>query len=288
MAKTKYIANLMTVGLFSKLVGIPPDTLRRYDNIGILKPYEVCEHSGYRYYSPAQVTQAIMVRTLTELKVDDLAIKELADSLSPENLLVLLHRQTVKALELKEYADTVCSALQIHTSLLLEGISAKECKVSVERCSEMKFILCGQNDHSDAEKFYRELGKIYETRTKPPLNGIFPMGGYFKNMAEFITSSSQPANFISLDPRGHDVKESGLYMIGYARGYYGDVGDLPTRMEAFAAENGYEFDGPVYNVFLLDEMCIKEHNMYLAEVSASVRESSHAPSNRHNRMPNFK
>ena len=42
---------LFTIGEISKICGINQSKLRYYDEIGVIKPYKVDEHSGYRYYT---------------------------------------------------------------------------------------------------------------------------------------------------------------------------------------------------------------------------------------------
>ena len=72
----------------------------------------------------------------------------------------------------------------------------------------------------------------------------------------------------------------GLYLIGYTRGYYGETNDLPNRMTAFAKKNGLIFNGPVYNIYLYDEMSVADANQYLLQVSASVKETRRVKSRR--------
>jgi effector-binding domain-containing protein len=45
-------------------------------------------------------------------------------------------------------------------------------------------------------------------------------------------------------------------------------------MAAFAKKNGLVFSGPVYNVYLFDEISVIDPEQYLLQVSASVMETS--------------
>jgi effector-binding domain-containing protein len=60
------------------------------------------------------------------------------------------------------------------------------------------------------------------------------------------------------------------YLCGFTRGYYGDFGDLPERMTAYAEENSLTISGPVYTVYLHDEICANSTSNYLAEVCVPV------------------
>jgi hypothetical protein len=88
----------------------------------------------------------------------------------------------------------------------------------------------------------------------------------------FLSESSQPTRFFSFDPKGYDRKPEGLYLIGYTRSYYDRTNDLPQRMAGFAKKNGVVFNGPVYSIYLFDEISVTDPNRYLLQVSASVRE----------------
>ena len=79
---------------------------------------------------------------------------------------------------------------------------------------------------------------------------------------------------------GADKKAAGLYLVGYTRGYYGETNDLPARMRDFAKKNGLIFNGPVYNIYLFDEMSVADPKQYLLQVSASVKETRRVPSRR--------
>ena len=56
--------DLLTIGDFARAAGLTPKALRLYDDLGLLRPAEVDEHSGYRRYAPAQLEQARLVATL--------------------------------------------------------------------------------------------------------------------------------------------------------------------------------------------------------------------------------
>ncbi|MDR1704134.1 MAG: hypothetical protein LBS19_05570 [Clostridiales bacterium] len=53
---------------------------------------------------------------------------------------------------------------------------------------------------------------------------------------------------------------------------------LPTKRGS--EDNGYVFDSHVYNIYLLDELCVIDPNQYLLQVSAAVKETRRSPSQR--------
>jgi PPM family protein phosphatase len=58
---------LLTIGEFARLSRLSPKALRLYDELGLLRPFQVDKWSGYRYYAPAQLERARLVAWLRRL-----------------------------------------------------------------------------------------------------------------------------------------------------------------------------------------------------------------------------
>ena len=58
---------MFKISEFSKLSRIPLQTLRYYDQIGLLKPAKTDESSGYRYYSAEQLLKINRIVIFKEL-----------------------------------------------------------------------------------------------------------------------------------------------------------------------------------------------------------------------------
>ena len=267
---------------FAELVGMTVAALHHYDKKGIFQPakYGAELANKYRYYAPTQITTVKMIRVLRDIGVPLDAIKELAKDRTPEKLIKLFTKQqSIVAGEL-DYLHEVHTVISTFLELLIEGVSAIEKEIYVSELPEKKIILGDINDFCFTEGFYREFMRFCNSQHEPPLNLSYPVGGYFESMGVFLDEPSQPSRFFSLDPKGNERKAAGLYLIGYTRGYYGETNNLPKRMAAFAQKNGLVFNGPVYNLYLFDEMSITDTNQYLLQVSASVKETRRVPSRR--------
>ena len=89
-------------------------------------------------------------------------------------------------------------------------------------------------------------------------------------MESFLKAPGRPDNFFTIDPLGSHTRKAGDYVIGFTRGDYGEMGDLPQRMAAYAKENSLKITGPVYTIYLLDEICAKDPSQYLAQSCIAV------------------
>ena len=56
--------DLLTIGVFAKGCGLTSSALRFYDECGLLRPVEVDEVTGYRYYDGGQLEVAVLIRRL--------------------------------------------------------------------------------------------------------------------------------------------------------------------------------------------------------------------------------
>jgi DNA-binding transcriptional MerR regulator len=55
---------MLSIGDFSEMCGLPPQTLRYYHSEGLLVPADVDERTGYRSYTFTQVEQAMLITVL--------------------------------------------------------------------------------------------------------------------------------------------------------------------------------------------------------------------------------
>lgn len=69
----------MSIGQFAQATGLTVKRLRHYDSTGTLHAAQVDEASGYRYYEPAQVADALLLAALRDSGV---GLREVAEVLS--------------------------------------------------------------------------------------------------------------------------------------------------------------------------------------------------------------
>ena len=279
-------SDYLSVKAFAELVGITPASLRHYDRAGVFSPAKRGTEDGnqYRFYSPTQITTVKMIRVLTEIGVPIDTIHEMSQSRTPEKLLKLLRKHGDRVADEIRFLKEVYSIINTFSSLLYESISISETEITVSQMPEKRIILGKENDFSGTRDFVREFIRFCNGSHKPKLNLSYPVGGYFENMMRFMFEPSRPTCFFSLDPKGHERKEAGLYLVGYTRGYYGQTNDLPARLDEFAKKNGLIFNGPVYNLFLTDEVSEMDPDKYLLQVTASVSETRRTPTRRPRRQ----
>lgn len=71
--------SLMTIGDFARRSGLTPKALRLYDDLGLLRPADVDDGSGYRRYLPVQLERARLVAALRLVGMPLARIKQVLD-----------------------------------------------------------------------------------------------------------------------------------------------------------------------------------------------------------------
>ena len=255
---------------FSKLSGVESTTLRYWDEIGIFTPMGRNPETNYRFYSLAQLLALNFVTTLSELEVPLKTISKLREDRDPESLLDILEK-------LEKQMDLEMSHLRLRYSIIHArrelinlGVKAVDGAILVVPKDEKTIIIWPANEYNESDTFIEPLAAHVSQIAGYHINLSFPVGGYHDSFESFAKAPGRPDHFFSADPVGTHTLKAGDYLTGFAQGYYGQIGDLPERMIAYAKENSLNITGPVYTEYLLDEICVKNPDQYLAQCSIAI------------------
>jgi DNA-binding transcriptional MerR regulator len=261
--------SLLSIKDFSTLVGIKQSTLRYYDEIGLFAPLQRGEN-GYRFYSPQQITTINCIKLLYSL---DMPIKEISKVLktrTPESILKLLMGEEQRVDEEIKILNKARSIINMFKNNIFTGTIVDETSISLVPMYEQSIIIGPENEFDSPDTYYDAFVAFCEMSEKLRIDLTYPIGGYFPSMEYFKERPAQPKHFFSLDPTGGAKKKAGRYLVAYTRGFYGQPGDIAERLYIYAKENNMSFTGPVYNIFLIDEICEYDTNQYLMQASVPV------------------
>jgi Predicted transcriptional regulators len=257
--------DLLSIKDFSKFTGIPQSTLRYYDDIGLFHPVMRGENN-YRFYSCQQIITVNLINTLAALEIPRKEIMKLTASRTPEGILQRFSEQKEILANQTKQINIAYSIINTFQTLIEQGLSANEDEFVIETIPATPITLGTPNQFFINEQFYDPFIKYCDYAESIGVNLSYPIGGYYEDMDIFIAEPSRPTKFFSLNPNGEDLKPAGRYLIGYVRGYYGEMGDFPTRLNNYAKEHKLKTTGPLYVVYLHDEIS-KNDFEYLAQIS---------------------
>ena len=260
----------LSIHEFSKLSGVESTKLRYWDEIGIFCPLKRNPENNYRYYSTVQLLALNFVTVLSDLEIPLKTIAELRVERDPEKLLTLLEKQEIQMdMEMRRLRQRY-SIIHSRRELINLGMNVDELTISVVHLDEKDMIMWPQNEYGENDTFIEPLSTHVAMTSDYHINLSFPVGGYHNNIESFIAAPGRPDHFLSFDPVGNHIRKAGDYLVGYVHGYYSNMGGLPEKMAAYAKENSIPLTGPVYTMYLHEEICITDPSKYLAQCSIAV------------------
>lgn len=273
--------DLFSIQEFSRISGVDATTLRYWDEIGLFSPIKRNPENNYRYYSLVQLLALNFVTTLSDLEIPLKTIAELRQERDPENLLKLLEKQERKLdMELRTLRLR-SSIIHARQELIRYGQKVDESQISVLYREDKALILWPRNNYEEGDTFIDPLASFVNQVSDMHVNLSFPVGGYHDSMETFSRDPGRPDHFFSIDPLGAHIRKAGKYLIGFTRGCYGELGDLPERMASYAKEHSLTLSGPVYTMYLHDEICTQDPSQLLAQSCVAVSKSKSSKSASH-------
>ena len=261
--------DLLSIKEFSSLTGIRQSTLRHYDDVKLFQPVKRGEN-GYRYYSAPQAVAINFIQVMNSLNIPLRQISEIQKNRTPKRMLDLLHKQELRLHQELLRLHQAYTLIHTYREIIQEGLLADEDAICTKWMEDLPISLGKVNDFSSGS-FYDSFFHYVKKTEQQNVDAACPVGGYYRDFNAFFEAPGQPTRYFSITATGTDRKDAGEYLLGYARGYYGQVGDLPRRMREYAEENGFLFTGPVYETYLHDEISITEPNQYLIQAAVPIR-----------------
>ncbi|MCL2301194.1 MAG: MerR family transcriptional regulator [Firmicutes bacterium] len=263
--------NLLTIKGFSALTGIEESALRYWDQIGLFRPAMRHEDNNYRLYTLEQLVAVDFITVLSSLRLPLKTICDVRKDRDPYKILSLLQQHKFKIDRELTRLQEIYSTIHTLECIIRQGVEAVPGEIGIRHLDEMPIIMGPKNTYGEGELFYRALKDYYRQAKNNRVNIYNPTGGYHTSMELFIEAPALPQYFFSIDLTGSGSRPAGDYLVGYVQGDYGQMGGMPQKMAAWARENDLECEGPVYVVYLLDDICVPNPAQYLAQVSVRVR-----------------
>jgi DNA-binding transcriptional MerR regulator len=260
---------LLSISKFSELTGICRSTLIYYDEIDLFKPMSRGENN-YRYYSHRQIITVNLINVMRDLDIPVKVIKALAYDRTPEKIHGLLAEQEKQLKDKVHWLKDAQKIIRTLRKLLNLGMDAEEDIISIHEMDALPLILGPENDFGESASFYNGFLRFCGQAKTKGFNLSYPIGGYFADMDAFFNEPSRPNRFFFVNPDGKEARDAGLYLTGYTRGYYGQTNDLPQRLDDYIREHSLIPQGPVYNIYLFDEISVTDPNQYLLQATVRV------------------
>ena len=217
--------DLLSIKDFAALTGIKQSTLRHYDEVKLFQPV-MRGKNGYRYYSAPQAVAVNFINVMNNMGVPLRKISEIQEDRTPDLMLDLLRRQEITLNRELYQLQQAYAIIHVYCELIREGMLADEHAVKVKWMEAMPIEFGPENDFSSGT-FYNSFFDYLRQMPGNRMDAAYPVGGFYKDLDSLLASPGKPHRFFSYIPSGRSAREAGDYVVAYARGYYGDLGDLP-------------------------------------------------------------
>lgn len=262
----------LNISDFAKITGVSRQTLIYYDRIGLFSPAYVAENK-YRMYSHKQADNLGIITILSDLGVPLKKIKEILAEISVGTI-----KKTL-AYQIDEIAKKIekLSVLKNMTQIRLEQISSGE---SFPGADSPRFHLIEIEENIPvriSDKINRSQENIddetivdfFENIEKEGLPMIFSLG-YIKDSANILKYDYNTVSYfwfrLKDEKYANAFIPAGKYIVGYAKGDYGNTNYIYDELSDFACRNNLKINGNVYEEYLIDELCEKNPNEYIMQV----------------------
>jgi len=266
---------MLKIGEFSKLSRVSIRMLRHYDDIGLLKPAEIDDFTGYRYYREDQL---FIVARITALKdmgfalADIVRILEIYDDKEKlDAMLIARQKELAKQAEETEYKlmllDTARKGLRKERIMNFDVTV----KTIPERYAATVHMIVPH--YEDEGMAWNMMGEC-----KEPLIPADPCYA----VAEFLDDEFREENVglvVSMAVKGkytdtEHVKFKTLPAVKVAscivNGSYDQMGEAYATVVSWIKENGYKMNGPMFNIYHVSPAQTQNPDEYVTEACFPV------------------
>ncbi len=268
---------MLKIGEFSKLSRVSIRMLRHYDDIGLLKPAEIDDFTGYRHYREDQLFIASRIT----------ALKDMGFSLA----------DIVHILEIYDNKEELDKCLTARQSELEEQAKATEYKLMLldtarKRLRKEQKMNYDVNVKTIPERYaatvhmiiprYEDEGMAWSMMRSECKEPLIPADPCYA-AAEFLDNEFKEENVeivVSMAVKGkykdtEHVKFKTLPDVKVAscivKGSYDQIGDAYACVASWIKENGYTMNGPMFNIYHVSPVQTQNPEELVTEVCFPIQ-----------------
>lgn len=270
---------MLKIGDFSKLSRISIRMLRHYDEIGLLSPVSVDEMTNYRYYGEYQLEDANRISVLKDMGVTLAVIKEVLQcDNSEQHIAKLIQDKISESEEQRKQAEHRIKLLEGAIEKLRKGESIMKYNVVLKKTPE-RYVASVRQIIPD----YSKEGMLWEVLMKKtqsqPLQLTTPVyaaavyhdkeykeqdidveiqeevKGTYENTEHVIFKTIPPIQIASVTYKGS----------------YSQMNEVNMAIANWIKENGYEFAGPMFNIYYASPATTQNEDEFVTEVCYPIK-----------------
>lgn len=267
---------MLKIGDFSRLSRVSIRMLRYYDEVGLLKPDKVDDFTGYRYYSEEQLLVMGKINALKDMGFGVNAIAEIMKSSNPKEIEQIFQVQKAQLLEeVKDINHRIRFLDTAIARLRKDEIMKYDCiiKQMPERyvASVRKVI-----------PKYEEEGRLWHILFSETAKfGMIPCGSAMAKLHDKEYKESDVDVEVQIEVKGHYENTENVTFFtepemtvasATFKGSYDQFSDVYASLAAWVSENGYEFIGPMIDVYHVSPNDTQNPDEFVTEICCPVHQ----------------
>ncbi len=262
---------MLKIGDFSKLSRVSIRMLRHYDDIGLLKPAEIDEFTGYRYYREEQLFIAGRIAALKDMGfalADIVRILEIYDDtekldgflLAKQEELAVLAKQTEYKLML---LDTARNRLKKKQNISI-NVTVKT--ISERYAATVHTVIPHYEDEGMAWEMFRECQKPLVPSDPCLAATEFLDEEYMEENVEIIAWMTVKGTYCDTEHIKFKTLPSVKVASCVIKGGYEQMNDAIATIVSWINANGYKVSGHMFNIYHVGPAQTKNPDEYVTEV----------------------
>ena len=267
------------IGDASKICNISKKALRYYDKIDVIKPDEICEENGYRYYSRENIYDIVILKYFKQMgyKLDEMRdILQAGDLFkAEESFKKKIDYLTEKEMRIRKQI----TAVKDWYELIMEAqmaILQKSGNVNVKFLKEVEFCCLDQlfeYDYKDSilnVDWIKHLEENDEEITGPVILA-------FDSYIDKMNGKSEKARIMQISlnhcKMNHTTLGGQSYASIYHVGPHFTINESYRKIEEWAESNGFICGPQCYERYLTDYWTTEDENLFVSEILIPIKKS---------------
>jgi DNA-binding transcriptional MerR regulator/effector-binding domain-containing protein len=274
MTDNGLMSTRLSIGDFSCMTHLSIKALRHYHEVGLLVPAEIDTSSGYRYYEPAQVATAQVIRRFRDLgmPVEEVKTVLAAPDVTTRNEVIVSHLERMQD-QLQKTEATVSSlrALLDHTpeplAVELRSVTATPALAVADSVSAEDAIEWWSGAF---DELYGTLARLGEEPAGPS-GALFPGEFYEVEKADLVAFVPLTAPARAGSERAHPFTVPGAELaVALHSGSFSDIDRTYGDLGLFVYDRAIGVEGPIREYYLVTARDTPDEEQHRIEVAWPV------------------
>lgn len=268
---------MLKIGDFSRLSRISVRMLRYYDETGLLKPEKVDDISGYRYYGEEQLLRIGKINALRSMGFGVNAIAEILQSNNPREIEQIFQIQKAQLSEEAKNIDMRIRFLDTALERLRKDeIMKYDCII---KQMPQRYVASVRK----VIPRYEEEGRLWHILFSETAElGMLPCGPAMAKLHDKEYKEHDVDVEVQIEVKGRfDNTENVVFRTEAAmnvasvtfKGSYEQFSDVYASLAAWVSENGYEFAGPMIDVYHVGPNSTQNPDEFVTEICCPIKKA---------------